>query len=86
MRTTETIAINNALEVVRLTGKLKFRHPLGYTMPTGWCFKHPVKGYLAFEGNTDPYLPCGGKRALLSIMEQGGFLNFDNAVWVNPIG
>lgn len=42
-RTLETITINNALEVVRLKGELKFKHPLGYTRPSGYCFKHPVK-------------------------------------------
>lgn len=44
-RTLETITINNALEVVRLKGELKFKHPLGYTRPSGYCFKHPVKGF-----------------------------------------
>lgn len=33
-RTLETITINNALEVVRLKGELKFKHPLGYTRPS----------------------------------------------------
>ena len=64
-RTLETITINNALEVVRLKGELKFKHPLGYTRPSGYCFKHPVKGFFAFKGDTEPYMPCGGKKALL---------------------
>ena len=34
-RTLETITINNALEVVRLKGELKFKHPLGYTRQIG---------------------------------------------------
>lgn len=63
-RTLETITINNALEVVRLKGELKFKHPLGYTRPSGYCFKHPVKGFFAFKGDTEPYMPCGGKKAL----------------------
>ena len=79
-RTLETITINNALEVVRLKGELKFKHPLGYTRPSGYCFKHPVKGFFAFKGDTEPYMPCGGKKALLSIIRSGGFLNFDNVV------
>ncbi len=62
-RTLETITINNALEVVRLKGELKFKHPLGYTRPSGYCFKHPVKGFFAFKGDTEPYMPCGGKKA-----------------------
>lgn len=56
-RTLETITINNALEVVRLKGELKFKHPLGYTRPSGYCFKHPVKGFFAFKGDTEPYMP-----------------------------
>lgn len=84
-RTLETIRINNALEIVRLKGNLKFKHPLGYTLPSGYCFKHPVKGYLAFEGNTEPYIPCGGKKALFSIAQSGGFLNFDNVVWLQSL-
>ena len=35
-RTLETITINNALEVVRLKGELKFKHPLGYTRPSSY--------------------------------------------------
>ena len=54
-RTLETTTINNALEVVRLKGELKFKHPLGYTRPSGYCFKHPVKGFFAFKGDAEPY-------------------------------
>ena len=85
MRTSETIAINAALKIVRLTGELKFKTPLGYKSPSGYCLKHPEKGYFAFIGDDIPYIPCGGRKALLSIMEQGGFLNFDNAVWLQPM-
>lgn len=85
MRTQETIAINSNLSIVRLNGKTKFKAPLGYYAPTGYCFKHPVKGYLAFADEEVPYIPCGGKRALTSIMESGGFLDFDNAVWLQAM-
>lgn len=84
-RTLETIKINNALEIVRLKGNLKFKHSLGYTLPYGYCFKHPEKGYFAFAGETEPYMPCGGRKVLLSIMQSGGFLNFDNTVWLQPL-
>lgn len=84
-RTLETIAINNALEIVRLKGDTKFKHPLGFTLPAGYCFKHPEKGYFAFAGDTTPYIPRGGKKALLAIMQSGGFLNFDTAVWLQPL-
>ena len=66
-RTLETITINNSLEIVRLNGNVKFKAPLGYTLPCGYCFKHPEKGYFAFAGDIVPYIPRGGKKALLSI-------------------
>ena len=85
MRTPETIVINNELEIVELTGNLKFKNSVGYTMPEGYCFMHPDKGYLAFAGNTMPYMPLGGKNALLNIQKDGGFLNFDDMAWVKPV-
>lgn len=85
MRTPETIVINNELEIVELTGNLKFKDSVGYTMPEGYCFMHPDKGYLAFAGNTMPYMPLGGKNALLNIQKDGGFLNFDDMAWVKPV-
>lgn len=85
MRTPETIAINSELEIVKLTGNLKFKDSVGYTMPEGYCFMHPDKGYLAFAGNTMPYMPLGGKNALLNIQKDGGFLSFDDMAWVKPV-
>lgn len=85
MRTPETIVINNELKIVELTGKLKFKDSVGYTMPEGYCFMHPDKGYLAFAGNTMPYMPLGGKNALLNIQKDGGFLSFDDMAWVKPV-
>ena len=85
MRTPETIAINSELEIVKLTGNLKFKDSVGYTMPKGYCFMHPDKGYLAFAGNTMPYMPLGGKNALLNIQKDGGFLSFDDMAWVKPV-
>ena len=85
MRTPETIAINSELEIVKLTGNLKFKDSVGYTMPEGYCFMHPEKGYLAFAGNTMPYMPLGGKNALLNIQKDGGFLSFDDMAWVKPV-
>lgn len=85
MRTPETIAINSELEIVKLTGNLKFKDSVGYTMPEGYCFMHPDKGYLAFAGSTMPYMPLGGKNALLNIQKDGGFLSFDDMAWVKPV-
>lgn len=83
-RTSEIITLNNELKIVRLKGVTRFKHPLGYTAPWGYCLKHPEKGYFAFAGNTEPYIPCGGRKALVSILEQGGFLDFDNIIWLQP--
>lgn len=75
-RTLETITINNALEVVRLKGELKFKHPLGYTRPSGYCFKHPVKGFFAFKGDTEPYMPLRTVQAIRCFWLSTGFLDY----------
>ena len=42
---------------------------------TGWALYEPGKGWVAFSADRDefgilvPYIPCGGKRALQSILE-----------------
>lgn len=86
-RTPETIAINAALQIVRLKGDVKFlsKDGIGYYQPTGYCFLHPEKGYFAFAGDDTPYIPRGGKKVLLQIMDKGGFIDFDTAVWLQPI-
>lgn len=87
-RTPETIAINAALQIVRLNGDVKFlsRDKIGYHQPIGYCFLHPEKGYFAFAGDNTPYIPLGGKKALLQIMDKGGFTDFDTAVWLKLMG
>lgn len=46
---------------------------------TGWALYEPGKGWVAFSADRDefgilvPYIPCGGKRALQSILDAGGF-------------
>ena len=71
------------LQIVRLKGITKFRHPLGYTKPTGYCFK-TEQGYLSFDGLV-PYMPVGGKKALESILNQGGLTDYDNVKWLIPL-
>lgn len=50
---------------------------------TGWALYEPGKGWVAFSADRDefgilvPYIPCGGKRALQSILNAGGFCNFE---------
>lgn len=50
------------------------------------------KGYIAFSSDRDefgilaPYIPCGGKRALQSILDAGGFCSFDGMEYVQELG
>lgn len=56
---------------------------------TGWALYEEGKGYVAFSGDRDkfgiliPYIPVGGKRALQSILDAGGFVSFDGMEYVN---
>ncbi|WP_256719742.1 3-isopropylmalate dehydratase [Paenibacillus glucanolyticus] len=77
-------AVNAALEIVKLEFQ-RFTVPGGYIKPTGYAFKHPEYGYLAFNDTTGPYNPCGGKNALEEIMATGGFIHFDDMVWLSPM-
>lgn len=81
MRTQETIKTNEELKIVRLKGNVKFLDTDGYYLPTGYCFLHPTKGYVSFDGVV-PYIPRGGKKALESIVESGGFLEYDSIKFV----
>lgn len=78
-----TQQINSQLKLVKL-GTQKFRTELGYYKPTGYALKHPELGYFSFD--TDyPYSPVGGRKALKSILDQGGFLDFDNTRWLQEM-
>lgn len=78
-RTLETITINNALEVVRLKGELKFKHPLGYTRPSGYCLSSVPAVFLilimwfGFNHSTK-YL--SGVAVLLPRYYRGGYYGF----------
>ncbi len=55
---------------------------------TGWALYEPGKGWVAFSADRDefgilvPYIPCGGKRALQSILDAGGFCSFEGMEYV----
>lgn len=85
-RTPKTIAINSDLKIVKLTGDVKFlsKDEKGYYLPSGFCFMHPEKGYFAFSGEETPYIPVGGIKTCKKIMDDGGFIDFDTAVWLKP--
>ena len=51
---------------------------------TGYALYEEGKGYIAFSSDT--YIPCGGKRALQSILDAGGFCSFDGMEYVQELG
>ena len=59
---------------------------------TGYALYEEGKGYIAFSLERDefgilaPYIPCGGKRALQSILDAGGFCSFDGMEYVQELG
>lgn len=83
MRTAETIDINKRLKIVKVENQ-KFKTIGGYFKPEGYTLLHPELGYFSFKGDV-PYMPKGGKQVLQDIMDAGGFLNFDNCVWLKPM-
>ncbi len=81
-----TKQLNAKLQIVRLDG-LKFKAPLGTASTRGWGLYIEGKGYLKFKHDNDyvPYAPCGGRKALESILAAGGLLNYDCIEFINPI-
>lgn len=58
---------------------------------TGWALYEAGKGWIAFSNDCDqfgilvPYIPCGGKKALQSILDAGGFVSFDGMEYVTEL-
>lgn len=61
--------IKDAGEEIRYLEGMKF-NGVPYT---GWAVQHWTDGYYTFDGKK-PYIPSGGRDALLSIFKQGGFI------------
>jgi hypothetical protein len=60
--------------------------PDGYIVCSGYALQDPKKGFIAFESDGGmPYIPKGGKKALKSILDAGGFVNFDGMRYIQPI-
>lgn len=72
------------LEIVNIKG-LKFEGENGYYMAskTSWAFK-TKHGYLSNDG-VFPYVPAGGKKALQSILDCGGYISYDGITFINPM-
>ena len=76
------------MKIVRLKNKaFGFKHI--WTTVTGYALFEEGKGYIAFSHSRDkygiltPYMPQGGKKALQSILDAGGFTSFENIEFVN---
>lgn len=82
-----TKQLNARLQIVRLDG-LQFKAPLGVADARGWGLYIEGMGYLKFRSDSKsfvPYAPCGGRKALESILAAGGLLNYDNIEFINPV-
>jgi hypothetical protein len=79
-----TQEINAGLKIVKLKDQ-KFKAVGGYYMPKGYVLHHSELGYFAFAGAKCPYSPVGGKQALQSILDTGGFTDFDSALWLKDM-
>lgn len=85
-RTQETIEMNNQLQIVKINN-FQFRHPLGTVSCKGWAVCIPGKGFLKFKSDNNflPYVPIGGKKALQSIIADGGFIDYNDLEFINPV-
>lgn len=85
-RTPETIALNNRLEIVNLKD-YRFNTPKGICQMRGFAFYIKGEGFVKFKADElpIPYSPIGGKKALQSILNSGGFLEYDSLEFVNAI-
>ena len=81
-----TEEINSKLQIVSVKGK-RFKCPEGYRQfERSFAFFVPGLGYLAFKDSEYiPYMPIGGRRALESILEAGGMLNYDNILFIQEM-
>lgn len=75
--------------VIKRLKEAAFGNEKIWRVVTGWALYEEGKGYVAFSGDKDkfgiliPYIPVGGKRALQSILDAGGFVSFDGMEYVN---
>ena len=78
------------MEIKRIKN-MKFGSKKIHAVVTGWCLYEAGKGYVAFSASRDrfgilvPYMPRGGKKALQSILDAGGFVSFDGMEYVTEL-
>ncbi|BFH18180.1 hypothetical protein J6TS7_29260 [Paenibacillus dendritiformis] len=82
---TPTVAINSKLKIVKLTNcRFSMKSMTGYYNVNGFALHHSQLGYVSFDGEV-PYIPRGGEEALQSILDEGGFVEFNGMHWVQEI-
>ena len=75
------------MQIVRLKDK-EFGGKRIWRSVTGYALYEEGKGYIAFSFDRDrygilvPYMPRGGKKALQSILDAGGFISFEGMEYV----
>ena len=78
------------MEIKRLKNTKFGTNKIGRVV-TGWALYEAGKGWIAFSNGRDqfgilvPYIPCGGKKALQSILDAGGFVSFDGMEYVTEL-
>lgn len=78
--------------IIKRLRNAKFGTNKLHVVVTGWALYEEGKGYIAFSCDRDqygilvPYIPCGGKRALQSILDAGGFCSFEGMEYVQELG
>jgi len=77
--------------IVKKIKSAKFGNKFISREVSGWVLYEEGKGYIAFSADRDqygiliPYIPAGGKKALQSIINAGGFINFDGMEYVKEM-
>lgn len=78
------------MEIVKLKNK-QFGTRTIYREVSGYALFESNKGYVAFSHDKDkygiliPYMPCGGCKALQSILDAGGFVSFEGMEYVTSM-
>ena len=79
------------MQIKRLKN-VKFGTKLVVRVVSGYALYEEGKGYIAFSCDRDelgiliPYILCGGRKALQSILDAGGFCSFEGMEYVQELG
>ena len=83
----ETLLFNSQLRIINLKG-YKFNTPKGICeFNSGFGLAIMGKGFVKFKSEKSPipYNPIGGKKALQSIIDAGGFVHYNDIEFIMPL-